>query len=451
MNIIIIGDGKVGKTLVDHTSKEGHNITVIDINPDVIEQIVNTFDVMGIVGNGASYEILESAGAKDADLIIAATNSDEINILSAVIAKKLGAQSAIARVRNLDYNNQVEQMRRDLGIDMTINPELETALDIMQILNFPASLRIDSFAGGKVDVMELYIPEDSPLVGKSLIQIRNDYKVHVLIGAVQRGDDVVIPSGPFVIQAKDRINIISTRENIKLFLNKLGIIENKLHDVMIIGGSRLSVYLAQKLIASKYNVKIIERDLEKCKELSDILPKATIIHGDGSDQTLLDEEGIANMDAVICLTGMDEENIIISFYADSKKVDKVVAKVDKSNFAHILEDIVTTTVVSPKDTTANRIISYVRSKSNIHGSNIKMLYKIVNNQVEAIEFTAKPSSKLNGILLKDLVLKKDILLAAIIRGNEVITPSGLDTVKADDSVIVITKGELLEDLDDIME
>ena len=451
MKIIIIGDGKVGTTLIEHTSKEGHDITVVDTKADVIEKIVDSYDVMGIIGNGASYEILASAGARDADLVIAATNSDEINILSAIISKKLGAKAAISRVRNFEYNNQVDLMRKDLGIDMTINPELETANDILKIINFPASLRVESFAHGKVDIMELYVPENSPLVGKSLIQIRNDYKVNILIGAVQRAEEVYIPTGPFVINAKDKIHIISSRDNIKIFLNKIGLLENKIHDIMIIGGSRIAVYLTHMLIASKYSVKIIERDKERCKELSVLLPKAIIINGDGCDQQLLDDECIDKMDAVISLTGMDEENIIISIYANSKKVDKVIAKVDKSSFAKIFGEIGTNTFVSPKETTANRIVSYIRSKSNVHGSNIKRLYKLVNNQIEAIEFIAKETSKLNGLLLKDIKMKNDILIAAIIRNSEVIIPSGLDQILPQDSVIVITKGEILEDLDDILE
>ncbi len=451
MKIIIIGEGKVGSTLVNHLSVEGHDITVIDNNPGVVEKIVDTYDVMGISGNGASYQILESAGVEKSDLVIAATNSDEINILACLISSKLGAKASVARVRNYEYNEQVEEMKQDLGISMTINPELETAYDILNIINFPEALRVDSFADGKVDLIELYIPDESPLIGEMLSSIRNVFRVKVLVCAVQRGDDVIIPTGDFIFRAKDKIHITSSRDNLKLFLNKLGLIENKIKDILIIGGGRISIYLAERLIKNRVNVKIIEKDFEQCKVLSDILPNAAVINGLESDHGLLEEEGIDHMDAVICLTGNDEENIIVSMYAHQRKVEKVIAKVDHSSFASILEEIGTATVVSPKEITANKIISYVRSMENVHGSNIVTLYKLVNNQVEAIEFIAKSSSKLLGVKIKDIKLKNNILIATIIRGSDVIIPSGMDEIAANDRVLIVTKGVYLDDLDDILE
>jgi len=451
MRIIIIGDGKVGTTLVSHLSSEGHNITVLDKNPDVIESLVNTYDVLGICGNGASYEILKEAGASHADLVISATSSDEINILSCLIARNLGTKSTIARVRNYDYNMQVDEMRKDLGLDMTINPELETARDILRIINFPEALRVDSFASGKVDLIELYLPTNSPLIGKSLASIRTDYKVNVLIGAISRHEEVYIPTGSFVFQEGDRIHIIGTKGGFKDLLKKLGLLEGRLKSVMIIGGGRISVYLAEQLIKAKYHVKIIEQSLETCKNLTALLPKAEIIYGDGTDQRVLDEEGIASTDAIICLTGIDEENIIISMYADKIGVEKIVAKVDKTSFKSIIESVGDVTVISPQSTTSNRIISYVRSNENTHGSNVIRLYKLINNQVEALEFKANSSSKLIGKKIKDIKKKDNILIASIIRDNEIITPSGMDEIKNNDLVIIITKNERLDDLDDILE
>lgn len=451
MKILIIGDGKVGTTLVEHLSREGHDITVLDKNPNVIDNIVNTYDVMGISGNGASYEILKSADVAKTDLVIAATNSDEINILASLISRKIGAKSTIARVRNYDYNEQVEEMKEDFGINMTINPELETAIDILNIVNFPEALRVDTFADGKIDLIELYIDENNPLIGKPLAKLRSEFSVKVLVCAVQRGNEVIIPTGDYVFKAKDKIHVTSTRTYLKEFLAKIGFSDSKIKDIMIIGGGRTSVYLTERLIENKCNVKIIEKDYDRCVELSDLLPKATIINGLESDQGLLEEEGMENMDAVICLTGHDEENIIVSMYAHQKKIKKVIARVDLSNFASILETIGTATVVSPKEITANRIISYVRSTENLHGSNIITLYKLVNNQVEAIEFIAKSSSKLLGIKIKDIKLQNNILIASIIRKDELIIPSGLDEILADDRVIIITKGVYLDDLDDILE
>lgn len=451
MKIVVIGDGKVGRAIVEHTCREGHEVIVIDKNPKVIEDLVNIFDVGGICGNGACIDILESARVDKADLVVAATSRDEINMLACLIAKKLGAKATIARVRSYEYNHQIDLMREALGIYMTINPELETANEIMNIVNFPEANRVDTFANGNVDLVELFIPENSPLIGLSLANIHTKYQVKILVCAVQRGDEVFIPTGNFTFQAKDKIHITASRDMVKTFLNKLGLIETKLKDILIIGGGKVTVYLADQLIKNKYNVKIIEKDYERCRELSEILPHAAIIHGDGTDQLILEEEGIDSCDAIICLTNLDEENIIISMYAHKKEVTKIITKVNKSSFAGLIETIGVASVISPKEITASRIISYVRATSNIHGSNIVKLYKLVNNRVEAIEFIAKDNSKVLNKCLKDLKLKKNVLIASIIRNNEVIIPSGMDMIFAGDSVIVVTTSQLLDDLNEILE
>lgn len=450
MKIVVIGDGKVGRAIITHTSKEGHEVIVIDKNPKVIEELVNLFDVGGICGNGASYDILQSARVDKADLVVAATSSDEINLLSCLIAKKLGAKATIARVRSFEYNNQIDIMKDALGIKMTINPELETANEIMNIINFPEANRVDIFAGGKVDLVELFIPENSPLINQSLASIHAKYQVKILVCAVQRGDEVFIPTGNFTFQAKDKIHITASRDMVKTFLNKLGLIETKIKDILIIGGGKITAYLTDALLKNKYNVKIIEKDYNRCLELSELLPQASIIHGDGSDQMLLEEEGIDSCDAIICLTNMDEENIIISMYAHKKQVSKIITKVNKESFAGLIETIGVASVVSPKDITASRIVSYVRATNNIHGNNIVTLYKLVSGKVEAIEFVAKANSKLLNTPLKELKLKKNVLIASIIRGGEVIIPSGLNVIKADDRVIIVTTEQSLDDLNDIL-
>ncbi len=453
MKIIVIGDGKVGTTITENISKEGHDVTIIDKNEKVIENLVNKYDVLGILGNGASYEILKSAGAKTADIVIASTSSDEINILACVFAKKLGAKNTIARIRNYEYNEQVEEMKAHLDLTMTINPERETANDILNIINFQEAIHVDRFADGKVDLVEFYIPDDSPLVNRKLVDIFATYKMQMLICAVQRGDEVIIPTGTFEIHAKDKIYVNAERTHIKKFLSKIGLEkESKIKKVMIIGGGRISAYLADALVKNKYDVTIIEQNYERCLVLEELFPKATIIHGDGSDQVLLEEVGIDSVDCLVSLTGMDEENIIISMYAYQKHINKIIAKVDKHSFSSIIDTIGVASVVSPKDLTASRIISYVRSKANKHGSNIINLYKLLDNKVEAIEFNAKPTSKILNQPLKDLHLKPGNLIASIIRGREVIVPNGFVEIKANDSVIVISlANQFIDDLDDILE
>lgn len=451
MKVIVIGDGKVGRTIVEHVCQEGHEVVVVDTNYESIEQAIDKYDVMGIVGNGASYDILKSAGADKANIVIAATSSDETNILSCLIAKKLGAKSTIARVRSYDYINQINIIKKDLGITMTFNPEYEASMEIMKIINFPEAIRVDSFAKGNVDLVELYLPEDSPLIGKSLIEIYQKYQVKVLVCAVQRNDEVVIPTGGFIFNSKDKIHITAKRSDLKRFLKKLGLIEDKIESVMLIGGGKLSLYLGKELLKNKYEVKIIERDYKRCVELSELLPQATIIHGDGTDQQVLEEEGIKTTDAVVCLTSTDEENIILSMYAYKQKIHKIITKINRSSFVGLMETISMASVISPKEIVASKIISYLRARNNVRGSNVVTLHKLVNNKVEALEFVAKDDKKLVNICLKDLKLKKNILIAGVIREGKAIIPNGNDMILENDNVIVVTTNQFLDDLKDILE
>ena len=448
MKVIVIGDGKVGRTIVEQVCQEGHEVVVIDTNYESIEQAIDKYDVMGIVGNGASYDILKSAGADKANIVIAATSSDETNILSCLIAKKLGAKSTIARVRSYD---QINIIKRDLGITMTFNPEYEASMEIMKIINFPEAIRVDSFAKGNVDLVELYLPEDSPLIGKSLIEIYQKYQVKVLVCAVQRNDEVFIPTGGFIFNSKDKIHITAKRSDLKKFLKKLGLIKDKIESVMLIGGGKLSLYLGKELLKNKYEVKVIEQDYKRCIELSELLPQATIIHGDGTDQQVLEEEGIKTTDAVICLTSTDEENIILSMYAYKQKVHKIITKINRPSFVGLMETISMASVISPKEIVASKIISYIRGKNNARGSNVVTLHKLVNNKVEALEFVAKDDKRLVNISLKDLKLKSNILIAGIIREGKAIIPNGDDMILVNDNVIVVTTNQFLDDLNDILE
>lgn len=451
MKIVVIGDGKVGSTIVEHTAKENHEVTIVDRNPKVVEQMVNQFDVMGICGNGASYETQKEANVDKADIVIAATSSDEVNILSCVVAKNLGAKATIARVRNYEYSTQIDLMRHNLGIEMIINPELEAATEIMNIINFPEALKVDMFGNGKIDLVELYVEDNSLLVGQTLSSLFSKYRVSLLVCAVQRGEEVFIPSGNFELDARDKIHVVASRQNIRLFLDKLGFVKRKIKDILIIGGGKVALYLASNLIKNKYNVKIIERNYDKCLELSDLLPKAAIIHGDGADQELLQEEGIKDIDAIVSLTGSDEENIIISMYAHKQNAHKVIAKINKASLVGLLETVGVASVISPKEVTSSRILGYVRATNNRRGSNVEKLYKLINNKVEAVEFIAKSNSKLLNIPLKDLKLKSNILIAAIIRNDETIIPGGNTIIQSGDSVIVICKDYTLYELNDVME
>jgi trk system potassium uptake protein TrkA len=368
-----------------------------------------------------------------------------------MIAKKLGAKSTVARIRSYEYNNQINKMKRDFGITMTINPEKEAALEIMKIINFPEAIRVDTFAKGNVDLVELYIPETSPLIGQTLASIHQKYQVKVLVCAVQRNEEVFIPTGSFTFQAKDKVHITASRSSVRQFLNKLGLIESKIKNVMIIGGGKVAVYLGEALLRSKYSVKIIEKDYERCLELSQILPNATIIHGNGSDQRILNEEGINDTDAIVTLTGIDEENIIISMYAYKQNVHKIITKVNKTSLIGLVESLSMVSTISPKEITASQIVSYIRATNNSRGNNVITLYKLVNNQVEALEFKANDKSKALNISLKNLKLKKNLLIAGIIRDGEVIIPSGDSYIQTNDSVIIVTTNPYLDELDDILE
>lgn len=452
MKVIVIGDGKVGRTIVGHICNEGHEVVVVDKNPNNVDEIVSLYDVMGLCGNGASYDVLKDSGADKADLLIAVTSSDETNILACLIAQKLGTKSTIARIRNVEYSNQTNIFRTDLGIKMTINPEKESANEILKIINFPEAIKVDSFANGKVDLVEKYIPEDSPLVGQSLASLYQKYQIKVLVCAVQRNEEVFIPSGNFTFEAKDRVHITAnSNASLREFFNKTGLLESKIKRIMIIGGSKIAVYLANDLIKAKFDVKIIEKNYDRCVELSNQLPKATIIHGDGADQDLLSEEGFKDTDAVICLTNSDEENIVVSMYAFKEAIQKIITKINKASLVNIMESISMASIISPKDITSSQIVSYIRAANNARGNNVVTLSKLVNNQVEALEFVAKADNRLLDIPLKELKLKKNILIAAIIRGDETIIPNGNDQINENDNVIVVSTNQYLDDLSDILE
>lgn len=449
MYIIIVGLGKLGSTLTKQLSTEGHDIVVVDPDNSVVSSTVDAYDVMGICGNGATYEILKEAGAAKAKLIIAATGSDELNILCCLFAKHMGTENTIARVRNPDYAGQSQFLRNDLGISMTVNPEYETANEISRIIRFPSAANLDSFAGGRVEIARVRIHSDNPLCDMPIHEMRKKTKAKVIICAVQRNDSVFIPSGDFVLRCDDVISITGTRAELSSFMKQTGVYKQKIKNVMIVGGGRIAYYLAKLLSDTGRNIKLIELNDERCQHMSDMLDDVTVIHGDGTDQDILEEQCIDGQDALIALTGIDEENIIVSMYAESKGVNKVITKVNRHSYS-ILNDIGLETVVSPQIVAGNLVTRYVRALHNSAGnSQIQTLYKLVGGKVEAAEFIVPEDAGYLNIPFKELELMPNLLIGCIIRNGKIIFPGGDDVMKANDSVIVVTAGRIIEDLHDI--
>lgn len=451
MLILIAGIGKVGETLTEYISKEDHDIVVIDTDVKTLEETINKYDVLGVLGSGASYDILVEAGAKRADLIISVTESDELNILCCMIAKRLGTKHTIARVRDPIYSQQRTFMRDELGMNMTINPEYEAAYEISRVLRFPSALKIDLFAKGRVELAEIKLAPGNLLNGHSLAELQSLLKTKILICAVQRGDNVVIPSGDFVLNAGDNIYITAAHHEMAHFFKTVGIYRERVKTVIIIGGSDIAYYLAVLLKDHNMSVKIIEKDRQRCLELTELLSDTVIIHGDGTDKALLIEEGIEDVDACVTLTGLDEENIILSLYANSLNIDKVVTKVDRTAFTDLLAEIGIESVVSPKAATANIILRYVRSIDNVKGGSVQTLYKLMDGKIEALEFLIKSNKSITGIPLKNLKIKKNILVACIIRNNKLIFPFGSDIIENGDTLIIVSANHIIKDADDILE
>lgn len=449
MNIIIVGLGKLGITLTKQLVSEGHDVTVVDTQSEKVSTVVDTYDVMGICGHGATKEVLEEAGTSRAKLIIAATASDELNILTCLIANRMGVESTIARVRNPDYYAQTQFLRNELGISMIVNPEFETANEISRIIRFPSAANLDSFSRGKVEIARIRIHSDNPLCDIPLYEIRKKTKAKVLVCAVQRDDDVYIPAGDFVLKCDDIISITGTRTELSAFMKQTGVYKHKVKNIMIIGGGRIGYYLGKLLSDTGRSIKIIESDINRCYTLTDMLPDSTVIHGDGTDQDILDEQHLEKQDALVALTGIDEENIIVSMYAESKGVHKVITKVNRHSYS-ILNDIGLETVVSPQIVAGNLVTRYVRALDNSAGnSQIKTLHKLCEGKVEAAEFIVPEDAGYENIPFKDLKILPNILIGCINRNGKIIFPDGNEVMKANDSIIVVTAGRIIEDLHDI--
>ncbi len=451
MNIIIVGNGKVGAALATQLSGQGHNVTIIDSDPRVLSQSAERLDVMVVEGNGASMSILREAGAESADLLIAATSLDELNLLTCLTAKKLGAKHTIARVRNPDYDQQLSEMRELLGLSLTVNPEQTAAHEAYQLLQFPSFLKRESFAKGRVEIVSIPVDEGSKLANIPLFKLYEIAKVNVLVCAVSREDGVHIPGGSFVLRPGDAIFVTAALQDLATLVRNLGLVEHKVRSLLIIGGSRVAFHLAKRCLESGIDVKIIERDHDRCIHLAEFLPSATIIEGDGSRQDVLEAEGLKSYDAVITLTGMDEENLVLSILARHQGVNKVITKLGRIEYADVFRKVGIGSIISPKALCCAHIARYVRAMSSAgDGGSVLTLHPIVDGQVEALEFLAGPDTRHCGQPLRDIPLKSGILISCITHRGQTLLPKGDSRFYPGDTVIVVTaEGRSINELDDI--
>ena len=451
MKIVIIGLGTIGQAILKSIDSASHTITVIDRHKEKIEGVIERYDVFGVVGNGACREIQEEAGVANADLVIVLTRSDEVNILACLVAKGVGAKNTIARVRNPEYRAQIIDMKESLGISMIVNPEKDTATEIFNLISLPSIAQIERFAKGRALLVEIVAEAGNMLIGETLISLGKKLKTKVLICAVQRENEVVIPSGNFAIQEGDRIYFTADANSLGAFLTEINLVRSPLKRVMIVGGSAIGFYLADSLSSKGYKVKLAEKDSKRAEELATLLPKVTVIEGDGTQHEILVEEGIEAMDAFVALTDIDEENMIVSMFANKMKVKKTITQIHGSNLYNMLGELGIKNTVSPSKIVADRILSYVRALDNTRGSNVLTLYRLVNDKVEALEFAVKKQSALYGKPLKDLSIKKNCLIACIIRGEQVIIPNGSSTIEVGDNVVVVTTHKNFDDLAEVFE
>lgn len=450
MNVIIVGCGKVGRTLTKHLSEEKHNIAVIDTDAHAVSDIANTYDVLGVVGNGASHAVQKEAGVEEADLFIAVTEMDELNLLCCMIARKRGDCKTIARVRNPVYSRELNFIKEELGLSMIINPEFAASTEIARILRFPSAINIETFSKGRLEMLEFQIGENSILNNLKLADMSKKLKADILVCGVQRGDDIIIPNGSFVLKEGDVINLIGGTRQTKLFFKEIGFNTHQVKDTMIVGGGTIAYYLANILTKMGIKVKIIELNERRCEELSSLLPEAVIINGDATNQDTLIEEGIDSVESFVTLTGIDEGNIFLSLYARSRTNAKLITKINRIAFDNIVDTFKLGTIIAPKDLTAQYILRYARALQNGMGSNVETLYKIINKKAEALEFKITKDAAVSGKTLETINLKENLLIAGIIRKGEIITPNGQTQIEEGDNVIVVTTRFGLTDINDIL-
>lgn len=451
MNIIIVGCGQVGQNLAEQLIQDKNNVTVIDKSYDNLKSLTDRIDAMGIVGNGASQVTLTEADVEHADLLIAVTNSDELNLLCCTIAKKISNCSVIARVRSHIYNNESEFLKNELGLAMVINPDYVAAQEIARVLRSPSALSIETFGKGKVELLKYRLPDDSAIVGMSVKDVMLKYKSDILFATIERGDTAYIAKGDFIFNARDIVSIISSPEASQNFFKKLGSKNQSVKSAMIVGAGEITHYLCAEIKKSKMNLKVIESDMARCDEISSAFPHVTVIHGDTTNHELMAEEGIGKVGAFLALADSDEENMIISMHAKEKTHGKIVTKVTRMGYDSVINQLNLDTVIYPKTIVSDMILRYVRSANNTRGSNMETLYNVIKGQVEASEFFIRKPSEIVGVPISKLKFRKNVLIAAILRKGEVIMPRGYDTIEMGDSVVVVSKVTRLQDITDILE
>ena len=451
MNIIVIGCGKVGTTLAELLSAENHDIVLVDDDPTRLSNVPESLDALRITGNGASISTLEEAGIRTADLLIAVTGSDELNLLCCLIAKKAGKCQTIARVRNPVYNQEINFIKEKLGISMIINPELTAATEISRLLRFPSAIKIDTFAKGRVELLKFRIRPEFKLNDLPLYQIGTKTNSNILICAVERGNEITIPGGNFILKDNDVLSIVASPRDAARFFRNIGLKTNQVKNTLIVGGGKIGYYTAKLLLEMKIDVRIVENNLARCEELTELLPEATIIHGDGTDKQLLLEEGLASAESFVTLTNLDEENILLSLFAKSNSNAKLVSKVNRISFTDIINNLDIGSVIYPKYLTADYILQYVRAMSNSIGyNNVETLYQILDNRAEALEFAIHEKSGVTDIPLAQLNLRKNLLIGCINRNGRILIPKGQDSIQVGDTVIIVTTLKGLDDIQDIL-
>lgn len=453
MKIVIVGDGKIGSTLAEQLSREGHEITIIDRSGDPLQRTGEDLDILCVEGNGATCATQLEAGVDSADLLIAVTTSDELNLLCCLVAKKLGAKHTIARVRNPEYSGELSLISDDLGLSLSVNPELLCATEIARTLRIPSAIKTDTFARGHVELLKVQLPPESVLSGKTLMELPGLVKSKILVCAVERGEqNVYIPSGTFRLEAGDRISFVAAMRDAQSFFRQIGLPAARVRTVMIVGGGHIAYYLARQLLDSGLGVKIIESNYERCEQLSLLLPKAEIFHGDGTNEGFLRECGIAQADSFAALTGIDEENVLMGLYVRKTwpKI-KVITKINHYSFQSIIETMDLGSVFNPRFSTSNVICRYARSMENSLGSNVETLYKLFGGKAEALEFRVADGSAVCGVALQKLRLRPNLLIGCINRAGRILIPSGQDTIEPGDTVIVVTDVTGLNELDDILD
>ncbi len=450
MQVIIVGCGKLGVTLAEALVGEGHDITVVDTDSERVNSVSTEIDIQGVIGNGVSVNVLMEAGVGTADILIAVTSSDEINLLCCLIAKKVKNVNTIARVRNPIYSKERGFLKEELGMSMIINPEYAAAAEIARLLSTPSAIQIEKFANGRVELLRFRVPQDSVLDGMKIMDVNNKLKSNVLVSSIERGEEVMIPGGSATIMAKDIISIVASPEASVYFFKKIGIMSNPVKNIMIIGGGEISYYMADLLIKMGIEVKIVEKNRKRCEELSELLPKAMIINGDGTDKNVLLEDGLATAQAIATMTNIDEENIFLSLYAKTQTKGKIITKINSINYGEIVNSLNLDSIIYPKYLAAEHILAYVRAMQNSIGSNVETLYRICDNKIEALEFYINEASDMVGIPLLELKLKPNVLIACIRHKNNVIIPHGQDCISVGDTVIIVTTQKGFLDIRDIL-